>query len=103
MCPVCYFPNMQYPAEDYNICPCCGTEFGNHDDDYSLSELRDMWIARGCPWFFENPPIGWNASLQLYGGYVAVVPFAEYSIPSGPPLVSYLYNEDPEEMLALAS
>ena len=39
-CPVCFFDEMPDPPRDYNICPCCGTEFGNDDVEYSYAELR---------------------------------------------------------------
>ncbi len=67
-CPVCFYPDMEDPPQDGNICPCCGTEFGN--DDYAMTheELRDEWIAEGMPWFFEDPPPGCSAKQQLAFG-----------------------------------
>jgi hypothetical protein len=65
MCPVCYFGSMPYPAEDYNICPCCGTEFENHDDNQTHAELRQDWMDNGAKWFFREAPTGWNAWQQL--------------------------------------
>lgn len=53
---------------DYNICPCCGTEFGNDDADLSHEELRTFWIANGANWFFGAQPVGWNPYLQLIQG-----------------------------------
>jgi hypothetical protein len=64
-CPVCWFANLPYPATDYNICPCCGTEFGNDDDVSTWDELREIWIAKGMQWFFGHPPYGWSAEAQL--------------------------------------
>ena len=64
-CPVCMFPGMPDPPENYNICPCCGTEFGNDDADHTYEELRSDWIRRGAPWFFGAPPANWNLFLQL--------------------------------------
>jgi len=64
-CPVCMFGGMPYPPKDYNICPCCGTEFGNDDADRSYAELRAEWIANGAPWFFGNPPATWNVWKQI--------------------------------------
>jgi hypothetical protein len=54
-CPVCFLPDMQNPPKDYNICPQCGTEFGNDDLDWTYDELRDAWIAAGMPWFYKTP------------------------------------------------
>ncbi len=50
-CPVCDYAKLKGPASDFNICPCCGTEFGNDDDERSHAELRDEWIAKGRTWF----------------------------------------------------
>jgi len=55
-CPVCLFSEMPYPPSDYNICPRCGTEFGNDDADFTHEELRDHWIMSGANWFYGNPP-----------------------------------------------
>src|SRR5437868_414372 len=65
-CPVCMFNAMPYPPSDFHICPCCGTEFGNDDEDFSHSQLREMWLASGGHWFFGQPPAGWNFFNQLY-------------------------------------
>ncbi len=66
-CPVCGFLEMPYPPEDYNICPCCGTEFGYHDFSRTHSSLRRIWIDAGCRWFSSamQLPAGWNPFLQL--------------------------------------
>lgn len=64
-CPVCMFPSLPYPPSDYHICPCCSTEFGNDDDDYTHVQLLEMWIAGGTRWFFGRPPEGWNPWTQL--------------------------------------
>jgi hypothetical protein len=64
-CPVCWFSNLPYPANDYHICPCCGTEFGNDDAEFSWDELRERWVAQGANWFFGAPPDGWNPQAQL--------------------------------------
>jgi hypothetical protein len=80
-CPVCFYPALPYPPRDYHICPCCGTEFGNDDDDMTHAELRQQWIDNGARWFFRTPPIGWSAAKQLlraqFGLYVnaATEPF----------------------------
>jgi len=66
-CPVCMYDALPYPPTDYHICPCCGTEFGNDDEDFSHEQLREMWIGSGAHWFFGNPPPGWNWFTQLCG------------------------------------
>lgn len=68
ICPVCAYKNLPYPPEDYNICPCCGTEFGNDDAQFTHEQLQRQWIAAGSPWFFGNPPPNWNAWNQLLEG-----------------------------------
>lgn len=52
-CPVCYFV-MQHPANAYNICERCGTEFENDDDGVSHEELRKRWILAGRKQFFRT-------------------------------------------------
>jgi hypothetical protein len=74
-CPVCYYVGMQDPPMDYNICECCGTEFGNDDEMYSYGELRAQWIAGGTKWFFGNPPVGWNPWSQLLAANVGQLPY----------------------------
>ncbi len=64
-CPVCMFDSMPYPPSDYNICPCCSTEFGNDDSAYSHRQLREIWVASGAHWFFGAPPKHWNPWTQL--------------------------------------
>ena len=75
-CPVCLFPGMPYPAADYDICPCCATEFGNDDDELSHDQLRQMWIAGGARWFFGAPAKDWNPWTQLISaGFSFTVPW----------------------------
>lgn len=67
-CPVCAYSLMPYPADEGNICPCCGTEFG-FDDDLGVSyrELRDHWLEQGAPWFspVDDTPPHWDPIEQL--------------------------------------
>lgn len=65
ICPVCFYAKLPYSPRDYHICPCCGTEFGNDDANFSHQQLREMWVAGGANWFFGRPPEGWNPWLQL--------------------------------------
>jgi hypothetical protein len=64
-CPVCFYDKMPDPPAEYNICPCCGTEFENDDEFRTHTELRNYWIARGARWFFHTPPFLWNPWEQL--------------------------------------
>ena len=66
-CPVCGYPELQYPPADYHICASCGTEFGVDDFDFSHEELRCRWRESGMPWFSRvvaQPP-GWDPIAQL--------------------------------------
>jgi hypothetical protein len=58
---------MPYPAVPYNICPCCGTEFGVDDQKTTHHDLRLAWIRLGMPWFDDitSPPPKWSAAAQL--------------------------------------
>jgi hypothetical protein len=66
---------LQEPPTNYNICECCGTEFGVDDELRSHEELRDDWINRGAPWFFRTPPVGWNPWTQLLIANVGNLPY----------------------------
>ncbi len=66
-CPICGFAEMPYPPVPYNVCPCCGTEFGVADYYHPQQELRHEWITSGMHWFSDirKPPVNWNPSEQL--------------------------------------
>jgi hypothetical protein len=66
-CPVCGYDSLSAPPAYYNICPCCGTEFGYDDVSRKWSELRELWLKRGAPWFsrYTQAPEGWSASAQM--------------------------------------
>jgi hypothetical protein len=64
-CPVCFYPDLPYPPADYNICPCCGTEFGSDDAHLTHRQLRRAWVAGGAHWFFGRAAEGWNPWFQL--------------------------------------
>ena len=66
MCPVCGY-KMEEPPRDYNICPSCGTEFGNHDLNASIEDLRKAWLRTGPRWWSETEPQpkDWNPFKQL--------------------------------------
>ena len=70
-CPVCFYPEMDEPAQDFNICSCCGTEFENDDFYIGHAQLRQEWKEKGCPWFFEKAPAGWSAEKQLLFGAIS--------------------------------
>jgi hypothetical protein len=60
-----------YGAPSYDVCPCCGFEFGNDDNPgtappSSFEQFRRAWIESGCPWFDPSRrPAGWRLEDQL--------------------------------------
>ena len=79
ICPVCGYAGLLEPAwsgdsPSYEICPCCGIEFGYDDSSTTQKgrrtrhlELRAAWIAAGYPWWSteQDPPTGWDPTVQL--------------------------------------
>ena len=65
-CPVCGY-GMDEPPFNFNICPCCGTEFDYHDAGRTDADLRQQWMLSGAKWWspVDPKPDKWNASLQL--------------------------------------
>ena len=60
ICPVCSYDGLFDPPYDengygsYEICPCCGFQFGLDDypdKDKGITEWRKKWEANGRPWF----------------------------------------------------
>jgi hypothetical protein len=56
----------------YEVCPCCGFEFGNDDDpgggavSTSFEQYLDEWIREGCIWLDPSvKPPGWTLEAQL--------------------------------------
>lgn len=66
LCTVCGY-EMEEGPRDWNICPSCGTEFGLHDVNSSIENLRNVWLATGAKWYsdFVSKPQGWNPAVQL--------------------------------------
>ena len=73
-CPVCGFngleedPYNQRNEASYEICPCCGFEFGFDlaDSKNLLIEYRRRWIKNGARWFIERlKPENWDLEAQL--------------------------------------
>lgn len=58
---------MPYAPQPYNVCPCCGTEFGVDDRRRNHPALRRSWIEAGFPWFSDIRYHGknWSPFLQL--------------------------------------
>jgi len=66
MCPVCGYEMADGPR-DYNICPSCGTEFGLHDVNSTIENLRAAWFATGPRWYSVviAQPANWNPFIQV--------------------------------------
>jgi hypothetical protein len=66
ICPVCGYW-MRFPAADFHICPCCGTEFGYDDAGRTHADLRAQWLRSGAHWWSRNerPPEGWDPYTQV--------------------------------------
>jgi hypothetical protein len=72
-CPVCGYgglsepPYNQFGSASFDICSCCGTEFGNDDFSITFEQLRNRWITNGMLWFSvsEPSPEGWDPVTQL--------------------------------------
>lgn len=71
ICPICGYPHLkegpydEFGCSTFEICPCCGFEFGFDDDSegYSYDSYREKWIKQGAPWFsdnIENKPYPWD-------------------------------------------
>jgi hypothetical protein len=71
VCPVCGYDKLaELPYNNGNasfeICSCCGFQFGFDDDDgnYSFKSYRDEWINRGFPVFnASKAPAIWNVDI----------------------------------------
>ena len=78
ICSVCGYDKLDYPIQNYDICPSCFCEFGVSDLDWTYSELREDWITRGAQWangsnVIPTPP-NWSACRQLLNVGYRVTP-----------------------------
>jgi cobalamin biosynthesis protein CbiD len=75
---------MEEPPEQYNICASCGTEFGVHDVNASIEELRVAWLKTGLKWFsaVDPEPQDWNPYIQVRRAIEAQGSFSRTSIRS---------------------
>ena len=61
----------KYGDPSYDVCSCCGFEFGNDDNPgtgnaVSFHEHLRQWIGDGCKWFREQEkPRDWDLEGQL--------------------------------------
>jgi hypothetical protein len=72
-CSFCGFPDLDQPpfdetgAPSFEICPCCGGEFGYNDASQEAEkEYRRKWIQNGAQWFDSSlKPTDWKLRNQL--------------------------------------
>ena len=75
-CLVCSFKGLDeepYDAEgygSYEICPCCGFQFGVDDfpdKEEGIKNWREQWIEGGYKWFYNEhlKPLNWDPVEQL--------------------------------------
>ncbi len=78
LCPVCGLllddPTWAEGLPSFEICPCCGTQYGYDDccgGDAAARpawyrQARQAWVARGMRWWSSGkPPNRWDAVSQL--------------------------------------
>jgi hypothetical protein len=75
VCPVCGWPELAEAPRDesgaasFEICPCCGFEFGFDDDDQGTTYevARARWVGEGTKWWSASrpAPADWKAVEQL--------------------------------------
>ncbi len=73
-CPVCGFDKLKELPYDqgnlpsYEICPCCGFEFGldGVNNQIAFTDFRQRWIKNGANWFMPRlKPNNWDFKKQL--------------------------------------
>lgn len=83
-CPVCGFDELTEPPYDvygcasFDICPCCGTEFGNDDFGKSHEVLRENWINSGMKW--HNRATSMPANYDPHSHLVKVMSSSELAL-----------------------
>jgi hypothetical protein len=74
ICPICGFDELKKAPYDENgnesfeICNCCGFEFGFDDlhDGHSFESYRAKWVGAGATWFYKpTEPKDWDLKKQL--------------------------------------
>lgn len=74
ICPICGYDKLDESPYDetgepsFEICPCCGIEFGCDLENFHISEneYRKKWLSKGGIWFDPcEQPEEWDLELQL--------------------------------------
>lgn len=66
-------PIDEYGYKTFEVCSCCGFEFGYHDDDlgYTYRGYLEEWIDKGAIWYSLPKPEDFDLKKQLlHIGYV---------------------------------
>jgi hypothetical protein len=72
-CRICGYSSITYPwgtdgaSPSFEICPCCGVQFGKEDRTLeAIKAYRAEWIRKGGRWFSKNEkPVEWDMDAQL--------------------------------------
>lgn len=75
VCLVCGYPDLEHAPRgregggSFEICPCCGYQYGVDDDDRQVTPeaWRAGWVKEGMLWWSRGiaAPEGWDARAQL--------------------------------------
>lgn len=71
VCLVCGYPELTKPYGDffrpsYEICPCCGYQYGYDDYIWTPIDRRQKWMDDGMRWWsHDGPPDDWDPQQQL--------------------------------------
>jgi len=74
ICPVCGYdgleeaPYDEYNCSSYEICVCCGFEYGFSDgsEGFNFEDYRRKWISEGTKWREPDlKPTNWGLKKQL--------------------------------------
>ncbi|WP_440945327.1 hypothetical protein ACSAZL_14425 [Methanosarcina sp. T3] len=86
ICPVCGYDGLDEPPYDidevpsYEICSCCGFEYGFDEEGYYFEEYRDKWIKDGWKWSSpDKKPDNWDNIKQLCN-IIKLMPFDKMNI-----------------------
>jgi hypothetical protein len=62
--------SQHFGQPSYEVCACCGFEFGNDDEPgtsngLSFEQYLAEWLSDGCEWFLPDArPTGWSIEQQ---------------------------------------
>jgi len=74
ICPICGYDKLLEPPYDefgigsYEICACCGFEFGYTDEDenFTFESYRKEWIDKGCLFSYrKDKPEIWSLEVAF--------------------------------------